>query len=470
MRNYTSSPTKWNAVDNVHSRMIGISKCPNFQKNAIGAQSLVERLTLDNTLSFHDGCVNAVNFSPCGELICSGSDDLQVAIWDWYKNIKDPVITYDSGHSSNVFQSKFMHHSNNATVVTCARDGQVRVAYLKQYAKEQETKKIAQHKGSAHKLSIEPGSANVLKTAGEDATVFNIDLREPKAKKLLTIHNESLRKVALYTIDINPSNSMEFAVAGRDLWSRIYDSRKITQEKGNGALKSFCPDHLKESDRFSPNITCLMYNYNGSELICSYNDEDIYLFNTTHSSGANHVHSYKGHRNSDTVKGVNYFGPYSNYIVSGSDCGHLFIWDKEKENIVTFLEGDNIGVVNVLEPHPTCCVLATAGLDHDIKLWQPLGKSFCENEKLEKQIKINGDARLEDRQRGPDPFGDHLIFLMMRHLQRQRRRIARREERDDDASVSEASETSLDSDDDSDESSENIENEEGISAAGCVQS
>lgn len=468
MRNYTHSPTKWNAVDNVHSRMIGISKSLTFQKNANGAQSLVERLKLTDTLSFHDGCVNAVNFSPCGELIVSGSDDLHVAIWDWYKNKKDPVITYDSGHSSNVFQSKFMPHTNNSTVVTCARDGQVRVGFIKPFAKKQETKKLAQHKGSAHKLSIEHGSANILKTAGEDATVFNIDLREPKAQKLLTIHNESSRKVALYSIDINPSNSMEFAVGGRDLWSRIYDARKITQGKGNDALKSFCPDHLKNADRFSPNITCLMYNYNGTELLCSYNDEDIYLFDTSHSSGSNHVHSYKGHRNSDTVKGVNYFGPYSNYIISGSDCGHLFIWDKEKENIVTFLEGDNIGVVNVLEPHPTCCVLATAGLDHDIKLWQPLGTPFSEGEKLEKQIKINGDARVEDRQRGPDPFGDHLIFLMMQHLQRQRRRSARRQERDTDEVSDDESESSLDSEG-TDESSEN-ENENEGSSARCVQS
>ena len=48
--------------------------------------------------------MNSVNFSPCGDLIVSGSDDLQVAVWDWCKDTKEPLITYDSGHSSNVFQ------------------------------------------------------------------------------------------------------------------------------------------------------------------------------------------------------------------------------------------------------------------------------------------------------------------------------------------------------------------------------
>jgi len=470
--------------------MLGLSKSTTFQRNANGAQSLVQRLELTDNLQFHEGCVNAVNFSPCGDLIVSGSDDLQVAIWDWCKDGNKPTITYYSGHNSNVFQTKFMPHTNNSTVVTCARDGQVRVGFIKPFAKEQETKKIAQHKGSAHKLSIERSSANILKTAGEDATVFNIDLRDPKPQKLMTVHNDSSRKVALYTIDINPCNSTEFAVGGRDLWARLYDARKISQGKGNdeGALKSFCPDHLKNADRFSPNITCLMYNYNGTELLCSYNDEDIYLFDTTQSSGANHTHCYKGHRNSDTVKGVNFFGPYSDYVVSGSDCGHLFVWDKKNENIVNFLDGDKVGVVNVLEPHPSCCILATSGLDHDIKLWQPLGTTpFTSDDKLQEQIKVNVEARVEERSRGPDPFGDHLIFLMMQHLQRQRRRLRRRQERQErgtnDVSDEESDNSSLDSDDDDDDvldsdddddnddngENEGEEGEEGTSAR-CVQS
>lgn len=476
MRNYTSPPQKWNAVDNVHSRMLGISKTDTFQRKANGAKSLVERLDRTDNLAFHEGCVNAVNFSPCGELIVSGSDDLQVAIWDWLKNKKEPVITYDSGHSSNVFQTKFMPHTNNTTVVTCARDGQIRVGFVKPYATKQETKKIAQHKGSAHKLSIERGSANIFKTAGEDATVFNIDLRDSKPQKILTVQNNSSQKVALYTIDINPLNSMQFAVGGRDLWARIYDVRKISSDgKGNNApLKSFCPDHFKDStDRFSPNLTCLMFSYNGAELLCSYNDEDIYLFDAVESSMQSvPIHCYKGHRNADTVKGVNYFGPYSDYVVSGSDCGHLFIWDKKKENIVNFLEGDKIGVVNVLEPHPTCCILATAGLDHDIKLWQPLGLPFdAEDEKLKKQIEINDNARVEDRQCGPDPFGDQLIFLMMQHLQRQRQRVARQHDQDADDVSDIGTDSSLDSDDDSDASSEKDEAEGGsASPARCVQS
>ena len=45
--------------------------------------------------------------------------------------------------------------------------------------------------------------------------------------------------------------------------------------------------------------------------------------------------------NPRVVKGVNFFGPKSEYIVSGSDCGHIFMWDKESEQIVNLLKGDH---------------------------------------------------------------------------------------------------------------------------------
>ena len=37
-----------------------------------------------------------------------------------------------------------------------------------------------------------------------------------------------------------------------------------------------------------------------SELLASYNDEDIYLFDSNHSDGADYLRRYKGHRNNAT--------------------------------------------------------------------------------------------------------------------------------------------------------------------------
>ena len=53
-----------------------------------------------------------------------------------------------------------------------------------------------------------------------------------------------------------------------------------------------------------------MVSDDGRELIGSYNDEDIYLFNTDDAEGSDYVHKYQGHRNSATVKGVNFYGSH----------------------------------------------------------------------------------------------------------------------------------------------------------------
>jgi len=75
------------------------------------------------------------------------------------------------------------------------------------------------------------------------------------------------------------------------------------------------------------------------EILASYNDEDIHLFDATHSEGADCIRTYTGHRNYATVKGVNFFGPRSEYVVSGSDCGHVMLWDKETSYLVQMQKG-----------------------------------------------------------------------------------------------------------------------------------
>ena len=48
------------------------------------------------------------------------------------------------------------------------------------------------------------------------------------------------------------------------------------------------------------NVTSVVYSNNGDSILASYSDEDIYLFDTSLSEGAEHIHRYAGHRNSAT--------------------------------------------------------------------------------------------------------------------------------------------------------------------------
>ena len=96
----------------------------------------------------------------------------------------------------------------------------------------------------------------------------------------------------------------------------------------------------------------------------------------------------QGHRNSATVKGVNFYGPNSEFVISGSDCGNIFIWDKETRGIVKLMPGDDNGVVNVLEPHPSLPVLATSGLDDEVKIWLPTQVSHWQSCQSELSVSV----------------------------------------------------------------------------------
>ena len=124
------------------------------------------------------GCVNCLNFNSSGDLLCSGSDDLQVSIWDWQRS--QLRHKYHSGHSSNVFQSKFCVDGNH--IVTCARDGQVRICDVRNTTSAP-SKKVAQHKAPAHKLSLT--APQVILSCGEDGLVIETDLRLPRPLKLM---------------------------------------------------------------------------------------------------------------------------------------------------------------------------------------------------------------------------------------------------------------------------------------------
>jgi nuclear receptor interaction protein len=71
-----------------------------------------------------------------------------------------------------------------------------------------------------------------------------------------------------------------------------------------------------------------------------------------------HIRSYRGHCNVKTVKDVNFFGLNDEYVVSGSDSGHIFIWDRKTSNLVNILEGDT-DVVNVVQGTHLPCFLLT---------------------------------------------------------------------------------------------------------------
>ncbi|XP_020288878.1 DDB1- and CUL4-associated factor 8 isoform X2 [Pseudomyrmex gracilis] len=395
----------WCIVPEVLNRQIGSN--PLFHRRFYGSLHAVERLKLMYHLNEHQGCVNALNFNQKGNLLASASDDLTVVIWDWARGKKQHWFM--SGHTSNMFQAKWLPLDVEYLMVTCARDGQVRLLDIKHNT----SKKLAAHRGPSHKLAVHHETPHVVLSAGEDARVFSIDIRESKPNKLLVV-KEGSSEVQLYSIHSNPFNSHEFCVGGRCHHVRVYDRRKVSTP-----LHKLYPDHLKGNKH--AHVTCAVYNYNGTEILASYNDEDIYLFDRLSTTPVNYAHRYEGHRNSATVKGVNFFGPKSEYVISGSDCGNIFIWDKNTEAVVQWMAGDKQGVVNCLEGHPHIPILATSGLDYDVKIWIPSCAEPPTMKSFANCVKSNVRNRKQEYAQVYDCSDGQLFWILLRHIRHRER-------------------------------------------------
>ncbi|XP_028187748.1 DDB1- and CUL4-associated factor 8-like isoform X2 [Glycine soja] len=362
--NATTSPP--HGFTDIFRRELGLSHPNSFARRFSASEVLVKSLDLYGKLDGHEGCVNAVEFNSTGDILVSGSDDRQIMFWNWESKTK--LFAYPSGHTDNIFQTKIMPFTDGCRIVTSAGDGQ-------------------------------------------------FDLRSNSATKLFCCsssignNKQTLSKVGLNSIVIDCRNPYYFAIGGSDEYARVYDMRKCQWDSARNSdrpVNTFCPLYLIGSNNV--HITGLAYSSFG-ELLVSYNDELIYLFeknmhsdsspSSATSEDPKNIHEaqvYSGHRNAQTIKGVNFFGPNDEYVLSGSDCGHIFIWKKKEAKLVRLMVGDQ-HVVNQLEAHPHIPILATCGIEKNVKIWAPLGNDIPPLPGNVKEIMETNRQGREDRSR-----------------------------------------------------------------------
>ncbi|XP_030386543.1 DDB1- and CUL4-associated factor 6-like [Scaptodrosophila lebanonensis] len=106
------------------------------------------------------------------------------------------------------------------------------------------------------------------------------------------------------------------------------------------------------------------------------------------------IKKFTGHRNSRTmVKGASFWG--DDFIMSGSDCGHIFIWNRHTAKVVKILVADN-RVVNRVQPHPTLPYLASSGIDYNVKLWAPIEPTPRNDDKAIVTLMKSNEIMLEE--------------------------------------------------------------------------
>ena len=134
----------------------------------------------------HFGCVNAVEFSPCGTTLASGGDDHRVLLWDLARAVDQssgdrrrsptPFRVLRAKHNSNIFCLDF--DSEVGKIFSGGNDEQVIVHDLA----SDRAVDVFPHPEPVYGLSSSPGSPSLFATACADGKLQLFDLRQPPSE------------------------------------------------------------------------------------------------------------------------------------------------------------------------------------------------------------------------------------------------------------------------------------------------
>ncbi|XP_022133740.1 WD repeat protein iqw1 isoform X2 [Momordica charantia] len=295
-------------LDSRHINFRQDSTC-NLQMHS----SFIQRLSQEKELEGHQGCVNAVAWNSSGSLLISGSDDTRINIWSY--SGRKLLHSVDTGHSANIFCTKFVPETSDELVVSGAGDSEVRLFNLSRLSGHDDNAIASSalyqcHTRRVKKLAVEIGNPNVVWSASEDGTLRQHDFREgmscpPDGSPHQECHNVLLdlrcgakrsladpprQTLALKSCDISSTRPHLLLVGGSDAFARLYDRRMLPPLSSSQKRMSpppcvnyFCPMHLSDRVRSSLHLTHVTFSPNGEEILLSYSGEHVYLMNVNHA-------------------------------------------------------------------------------------------------------------------------------------------------------------------------------------------
>ncbi|KAJ3119942.1 hypothetical protein HK098_005006 [Nowakowskiella sp. JEL0407] len=184
-------------------------------------------------------------------------------------------------------------------------------------------------------------------------------------------------------MSINPINQNTIAVAGSESFVFLHDRRN----PGKPFLKIPAPkikaldeggQRRRQRSMFMSDlsVTSVKFgNLDSNELIVSYNPGHAFLFDVADMHMMDDevvvppIGMYAGHSNIQTTKDITFLGPKDEYIVSGSDDGCMYIYNKQSQTLQNVLYADT-DVVNVIAGNPFETTIAVSGIDNTVKIFE----------------------------------------------------------------------------------------------------
>lgn len=109
----------------------------------------------------------------------------------------------------------------------------------------------------------------------------------------------------------------------------------------------------------------------GDDSVCGEGDEEWKLWGLLRQQ--TNCQTFHGHLSKQTdIKEANFYGSRNQYVLSGSDDGHVYVWSATTSALVARVEADE-QIVNCVLPHPRHSMIIASGIDETIKVLSPKG-------------------------------------------------------------------------------------------------
>eukprot|EP00741_Cyanophora_paradoxa_P008677 tig00001368_g8400.t1 len=195
--------------------------------------SALARLEPAGALCGHAGSVGALNFSPTGALLASGSDDLRIKIWD--VEGRRLVHSLDTRHTADIASVEFL---SDEQLVSGGADWKVHAYDVQRHV----LRRWQCCRGRVRVVSARPEEPSLVLCGGEEGAIRQFDLRERHSCEgegascgnvLVDLRNRSRHtlgarnKLAVFSIARHPLDPHRFAVGAGDAVVRVFDARAL---------------------------------------------------------------------------------------------------------------------------------------------------------------------------------------------------------------------------------------------------
>eukprot|EP01041_Mallomonas_annulata_P001269 gene1269-2454_t len=388
------------------------------------SEEIIRSFTRSKAILQHDGCVNAVQWTRSGDKMLSGSDDRTVKIWDTSGDLNSVkcLHTVRTEHDSNIFCVN-IDENMEQFVLSCAADGTLRSSDI--YSRTGRSV-LVRSDDIMHMFICDRLNRNIVYTAEEFGAITRVDLRDNNPEIVYK------RELSVKTIcQPNTGSGHMLVVGGQGFRVGEIDLRmpmSSATEDTPPFIRTWMPqgrvaEMYRRGNGFSASSVSL--SSDDRSLLVNYQGDQIYIFDyldrctkekeestpihipnstpmeeassvtTTVTAGRTSADEHPiapkaclgGHINADTfLKKAAFFGPRDEYVVTGCDSGYVWIWSsssgqllEQKERVSNEDEFGIVKLINVLDadrricngvvPHPVLPVLASYGIDLDVKLW-----------------------------------------------------------------------------------------------------